>query len=255
MKPVTPKILGFTCDWVGFALDYAGMLRQSYSADITFINLRCSARFDMTDGVQALANGADGIFFALCPLGDCHYESGNHHAVSRINHFKELLQIAGLNPERIGFAHADTTDAVGLKNEIESFCSKIKEIGDLSSQVSDRPELVSRVAAMKRVASSEPVRWTLSKELELVRKGNVFDEKLDPQDYDTMIKHILREEYEKGLILENLKEPCSAVDVAQATGIPAHRVFELIVELERETRASFDRIEHERPLYVEVTDG
>jgi coenzyme F420-reducing hydrogenase delta subunit len=270
MKPVTPsvtpvtpathleskdKLESFTCDWAGFALDFAGMQRMSYPADITFINLRCSARFDLADGVHALSKGADGIFFALCPLGDCHYESGNHHAVSKINHFKSLLQIAGLNPERIGFAHADTTDAVGLKNEIESFCSQVKGFGDLSSQVSDRPELALRVAAMKRVASSEPVRWTLSKELELVRKGNVFDEKLDPQDYDTMIKHILREEYEKGLILENLKEPCSAVDVAEATGIPARRVFELIVELERETRARLDKIRKERPLYVEVVDG
>ena len=255
VTPVTPKILGFTCDWAGFALDYAGMLRQKYSADITFINLRCSARFDMVNGVQALANGADGIFFALCPEGDCHYESGNHHAVSKINHFKELLQIAGLNPERIGFAHADTTDAVGLKNEIESFCSKVKEIGDLSSQVFDRPELVLRVAAMKRVASSEPVRWTLSKELELVRKGNVFDEKLDAEAYAQLVRDLLRTEYHKGLILEQLAEPRNAVEVAQATGIPAHRVFELIVELERETRASFDRIEHERPLYVEVADG
>lgn len=249
-----PKILGFTCDWAGFALDYAGMLRQSYSADITFINLRCSARFDLVDGVEALSKGADGIFFALCSLGDCHYQSGNHHAVSRINHFKYLLEIAGLNPDRIGFAHADTADAVGLKNEIESFCSKVKGFGDLSSQVFDKPELVLRVAAMKRVCTSEPVRWTLSKELELVRKGNVFDEKLDAEQYARLVKDLLRMEYEKGLILELLSEPRSAVEVAEATGLPASRAFELIVELERETRARFEKVENEHPLYVEVAD-
>ncbi|TET21525.1 MAG: hydrogenase iron-sulfur subunit [Candidatus Stahlbacteria bacterium] len=250
-----PKILGFTCDWAGFALDYAGMQRMSYPADIAFINLRCSARFDLADGVQALTKGADGLFFALCPLGDCHYEPGNHHALARINHLADLLEIAGLRRDRVAFYHADTTYAFGLAQAINGFEEKLKEFGTLSSQALGRPELVLRVAAMKRVCTSEPVRWLLSKELELVRKGNVFDEKLDPQDYDTMIKHILREEYEKGLILENLKEPCSAVDVAEATGIPAHRVFELIVELERETRARLDKIRKERPLYVEVVDG
>lgn len=249
------KILGFTCDWAGFALDYAGMLRQSYTADITFINLRCSARFDLVDGVQALSKGAEGIFFALCPLGDCHYESGNHHALSRINHFKYLMEIAGLNPDRIGYAHADTTYAVGLANEIEKFSAKLKELGNLSSEVSQKPELAHRMAAMARVASSEPVRWTLSKELELVRKGNVFAEKLNPEQYDQLVRELLRTEYEKGLILEQLSQPRSAVDVSEAAGLPARRVFELIVELERETRAKLTEIKDERPLYVEVTDG
>lgn len=249
------KIIGFTCDWAGFALDYAGMLRQSYTADITFINLRCSARFDMVDGIEALSKGADGIFFALCPVGDCHYESGNHHALSRIEHFKSLLEIAGLNPLRVGFAHADTTYAVGLKNEIEKFAKNLKELGNLSVEASQRPELALRLSAMSRVASSEPVRWTLSKELELTRKGNVFDEKLDAEQYAQLVRDLLHTEYEKGLILELLAEPRSAVDVSKETGIPAHRVFELIVELERETRAKFTKIENERPLYVEVTDG
>jgi len=228
---------------------------MSYPADIAFINLRCSARFDLADGVQALSKGADGLFFALCPLGDCHYESGNHHAMARINHLADLLEIAGLRRDRVEFYHADTIYAFGLKTAIEEFCGNLKGFGALSLDVSQKPELTMRLVAMRRVVTSEPVRWILSKELELVRKGNVFDEKLDPQDYDTMIKHILREEYEKGLILENLKEPCSAVDVAEATGIPAHRVFELIVELERETRARLDKIRKERPLYVEVVDG
>ncbi len=248
------KILGFTCDWAGFALDYAGMLRQTYSADITFINLRCSARFDLVDGVHALAQGADGIFFALCPLGDCHYQSGNHHALSRINHFKTLLEIAGFDPDRVGFAHADTTYAVGLKNEIEKFCGKIREIGDLSSQLSDKPGLEPRIAALMRTVSSEPVRWTLSKELELVRKGNVFDEKLDEDEYARMVKNLLQTEYHKGLILSQLSKPSSAVDVAEGTGLPAQRVFELMVELERETRAKFTAIKDERPLYIEVMD-
>lgn len=249
------KILGFTCDWAGFALDFAGMLRQSYTTDITFVNLRCSARFDLADGIEALSKGADGVFFALCPLGDCHYESGNHHALSRINHLKCLLEIAGLNPDRIGFAHADTTCAVGLANEIEKFSREIREIGDLSSQVFGKPELSLRVAAMKRVVSSEPVRWTLSKELELERKGNVFGEKLGPEEYERMVRDLLRTEYYKGLILELLSEPHSAVDVAEEAGLPAYRVFTLIVELEREARARFTKIEHERPLYVEVTNG
>lgn len=249
------KILGFTCDWAGFALDYAGMLRQSYSADITFINLRCSARFDMADGVEALSKGADGLFFVLCPLGDCHYESGNHHAVSRINYLADLFEIAGINRDRIAFHHTDTTDASGLVTAMERFAGKLKGLGTLSSQVSDKPELALRLAAMVRVATSEPVRWTLSKELELVRKGNVFDEKLDAADYEKLVKDILRTEYEKGLVLGMLSEPRNAVDVAQATGLSARRVFELIVELERETRARFDKIVNERPLYVEVADG
>jgi len=248
------KILGFTCDWAGFALDYAGMLRQNYSADISFINLRCSARFDMLDGVEALLQGADGIFFALCPLGDCHYESGNHHALSRINHFKTLLEIAGLNPDRVAYAHADTTYAVGLKNEIEAFFVKLKQFGNISTQVSQKPELSLRLAAMKRVCASEAVRWTLGKELELLRKGNVFDEKLDAEQYTRLVKNLLHSEYDKGLILEQLSVPRSAVDVAELTGLTANRVFELIVELERETRAKFNSIENERPLYLEVAD-
>ncbi|NLI99465.1 hydrogenase iron-sulfur subunit [bacterium] len=249
------KILGFTCDWAGFALDFAGMQRMEYSSSISFINLRCSARFDIADGVEALANGADGIFFALCPLGDCHYESGNHHALSRINHLADLMSFAGLKPERIGFYHADTTLAFGLKSAIDKFEGKLKEFGDLSSDVSIKPELTVRVAAMRRTARSQAVRWLLSKELELVRKGNVFDEKLDSSEYEKLVKDTLRAEYRKGLVLEALSEPRSAVEVSALTGLEARRVFELIVELERETRARFDRIEHERPLYVEVANA
>jgi len=248
------KILGFTCDWAGFALDYAGMQRISYPAEVTFINLRCSARFDLADGVEAFAQGADGLFFALCPEGDCHYESGNHHALRRINYLADLLEIAGLGRDRIGYYQADTTKAFGLAKAVEKFNEKLKQFGGLVSEVSDKPELNIRLAAMKRVCVSEPVRWTLSKELELVRKGNVFGERLEQADYDRLATQILETEYHKGLILEMLSEPRSAVQVAEAVGLPAHRVFELIVELERETRAKFTKIEEERPLYVEVVD-
>lgn len=56
------KIVGFLCNWCGYAgADLAGSLRRDYPADIRIIRVPCSGRVNPLLVAKALLDGADGV--------------------------------------------------------------------------------------------------------------------------------------------------------------------------------------------------
>src|SRR3990172_7566460 len=57
-----PKILGFLCNWCGYAgADMAGTSRMTYPANIRIIRVPCSGRVDSLFIIKGFQQGADGI--------------------------------------------------------------------------------------------------------------------------------------------------------------------------------------------------
>ena len=97
-----PKILGFLCNWCCYAgADLAGVSRFQYPPNIRVIRVMCSAKVDPTYVMKALLGGVDGVFIGGCHIGDCHYVRGNFYTRRRVVMLEKVLEIMGVEPERL----------------------------------------------------------------------------------------------------------------------------------------------------------
>ena len=125
-----PKIIGFACNWCTYAgADLAGTSRIKYPADIRVIRLMCTGRIDPAFILRAFFRGADGIFIGGCHPGECHYQSGNFRAKSRVLLTKKLLNQFGLEPERLQIEWISASEGARFAKVVKDFTEKIRSLG------------------------------------------------------------------------------------------------------------------------------
>lgn len=125
-----PIIIAFFCQWsVNGAIDMAGKIRMEYPVNIRVIKVPCSGRVNPLHILQAFMNGADGVIIAGCLEGGCHYINGNLRAKHRVEQLKELLNITGLNGERLEMYLIGFCNSNKLINYMKDFVERIRKLG------------------------------------------------------------------------------------------------------------------------------
>ncbi|MEW6040474.1 MAG: hydrogenase iron-sulfur subunit [Elusimicrobiota bacterium] len=125
-----PKIIGFLCNWCSYAgADLAGSSRLKYSANIKIIKVPCSCRMNPLFVLKAFENGADGVLFAGCHPGDCHYTEGNYYARRRFMVFKKLLEFAGIDPKRFQMSWVSASEDKKWVDVVTKIVDDVKSIG------------------------------------------------------------------------------------------------------------------------------
>ena len=105
MNEWQPKILAILCNWCSYAgADLAGVSRIQYPTNIRVVRIPCSGRVDPLFILKSLQTGFDGILVSGCHPGDCHYLSGNYHARRKFAVLKPLLEVVGIEPDRVQFS-------------------------------------------------------------------------------------------------------------------------------------------------------
>jgi heterodisulfide reductase subunit D len=127
-----PRIVGFLCNWCGYAgADLAGTSRLSYPTNIRIIRVMCSGRVEPVFILNAFENGADGVLVAGCHPGDCHYRSGNQHAEKRIEKTKKLLDLLGIGSDRLRLEWISAAEGEKFASVIKDFTEKLRSKGPL----------------------------------------------------------------------------------------------------------------------------
>jgi F420-non-reducing hydrogenase iron-sulfur subunit len=125
-----PKILAFLCTWCSYAgADLAGVSRIQYPPNIRIIRVPCSGRISPIFLLRALQNGADGVLVSGCHPGDCHYISGNLAARRRFALMREVLQFAGIEPERVQFTWVSASEGGRFASIIEKVVAQVQKLG------------------------------------------------------------------------------------------------------------------------------
>jgi len=125
-----PKIVGFLCNWCCYAgADLAGISRIQYPPDIRVIRVMCSGRLDPTFILEALKNGADGVFIGGCHLGDCHYQHGNYNAMRRFMILKKLLNQFGIDDKRVRLEWVSAAEGEKFAKIMREMSEQIKQLG------------------------------------------------------------------------------------------------------------------------------
>jgi len=128
---MSKNIVAFLCNWCSFtASDLAGTSRLTYDPDVKILRVMCSSRVDPVFIIKALLDGADGVFVGGCHPGDCHYQKGNYYARRKIVLTKKILELAGLNPDRLRLSWISASEGPKFAETMNEFGKKIEKIGN-----------------------------------------------------------------------------------------------------------------------------
>ena len=125
-----PKVLVFACNWCSYAgADNAGVSRIPYSPNVRLLRTMCSGRVHPSFVLKAFVEGSDGVIVSGCHFGDCHYIFGNYRAEEQYGKLKEIVQLLGLEPERIALEWISAAEGPRFAEVINNFVDQIRKIG------------------------------------------------------------------------------------------------------------------------------
>lgn len=125
-----PDILGFCCNWCGYAgADGAGQAKLQYPTNIRIIRMMCLGRVDPYFILHAFECGFDGVVLVGCHIGDCHYVSGNKNAVEVVRHIKGILDTMGLGSKRLRIEEASAAEGPIFAQIVRTFKEELVALG------------------------------------------------------------------------------------------------------------------------------
>ncbi len=129
-KEWEPKIIAFLCNWCSYAgADLAGVSRIQYPSNIRIVRVPCSGRVNPFFIIKSLLRGWDGVVVSGCHPGDCHYVSGNLVARRRFAILQDLLNLFGIDPDRVTFMWSSASEGDRFATLIKKVTNNMKKLG------------------------------------------------------------------------------------------------------------------------------
>lgn len=257
-KNFEPKILGILCNWCSYAgADLAGISRFQYPANLKIMRVMCSGRVDPLLVVEALITGVDGLLIGGCHLGDCHYQTGNYHARLRIKALMEALSYTGLEPERVRLEWISASEGARFAQVVTEYTEQIRGLGPTPVGTEDRrPRILAELKAVRNLVADHRIRLFVGKEIEIVEKGNVYDETIEEERYEELLGHAIRGEYIRNYILVRTeKNPRSVLELAEELSIEPGKILNNVSVLRRKNLLALDHIDGTTPRYLSLVRG
>jgi len=104
-------------------------MRLSYPADIKIIQVPCTGRVDILHLLNAIEDGADGVYVAGCLEGECHYISGNLKARKKVAYVKKTLTEIGIEPERVEMYNLSSAQGARFAEIAREMVDRIRQLG------------------------------------------------------------------------------------------------------------------------------
>jgi F420-non-reducing hydrogenase iron-sulfur subunit len=258
MSEFEPKIIGFLCNWCSYAgADLAGVSRIQYPPNIRIIRVMCSGRVDPVLVLEMFANGADGVMVMGCHPGDCHYVEGNLYEERKIKMLRKLITLTGLEPERLRLEWVSAAEGQRFADVVTEFTEQIKKLGrsPISEENPDQ-KILENLQAARNAASDFRLRVLVGREREVTEKGNVYEEKIPQEQFDSLLDEAVEAEFIRQKIhLLTQAEPLSVKALAETIGMKPAAVLEQIVNMRRRNMIAVDKIKGTTPLYRALEVG
>jgi F420-non-reducing hydrogenase iron-sulfur subunit len=110
----------------------------------------CTGRVDLSHILRAFLKGADGVFIVGCHLNECNYVThGNFHALSMVHICKKLMELIGLNPERLSIQFMSGGEGILFAEVMNEFGKKVTALGPFGkSEGIDKDALKAKIEAV-----------------------------------------------------------------------------------------------------------
>lgn len=253
-----PKIIGFICNWsLPTEMDIASTSRIHGYPKIRIVRVMCVGRIDPVIVLETFARGADGVLVIGCHSPDCHYIEGNLQAERKIKMLKKLISRTGLEPERLRLDWAYASEIERFPKIVDDFRNQVTALGP-SPLAGEEPNknILAEIMAAKAVAGDSRLRTLVGREKQMIEEGNVYNEKVEQEEFDEVMDESIDAEYVRSRIRLLVKDnPMSVEGLAKHLSLDPKKVLRHVVVLRQRGLVALDRIEGEDPLYtaLEVT--
>lgn len=248
MVDFEPKLLGFLCNWCAYVgADLAGVSRYQYPPNMRVIRVMCSGRVDPLLVLKSFKQGIDGVAVLGCHPGDCHYQTGNYEAENKMKMTKHVLEKIGVEPERLYLDWVSAAEGKRFSEVITGFTAKMKELGPITKH----RDFKDRIEIGENIVESVRIRWLVGKQRELLEQGNVYNERLDEDEFLDIIWRNIAAEYDKQRIFSVIKEePQTVSKISKELSIPKYDVSKYLTNMENTGLVTLFDFEGNSPRYV-----
>lgn len=104
-------------------------MRLSYPSHVKIIQLPCTGRIDIIHLLNAVENGADGVYVAGCLEGECHFKQGNLKARKKVEYVKKTLTEIGIEPERVEMFNLSSAQGARFAEIATEMVERIRQLG------------------------------------------------------------------------------------------------------------------------------
>ena len=104
-------------------------MRLSYPSHVKIIQLPCTGRIDIIHLLNAIENGADGVYVAGCLEGECHFRQGNLKARKKVEYVKKTLTELGIEPERVEMFNLSSAQGARFAKIASEMTDRIRQLG------------------------------------------------------------------------------------------------------------------------------
>lgn len=228
------EVMGYACSWGGAAAaDHAGLQGLAYSPRFYLLRMRCIGELDPIIMGRAFLEGANGLMLLGCKPETCHHSYGLDHTWSRSLMIKNLLQLSGLERERISLAHGDLNDPLQFARTVDTFVSTIDRLGPIKKD----PMTLAKLQALYDTLHNARVRWVLGASLRRPWETSYPTDQRHAMDYDMTLTDVITEEFCRTRISNLLKQEARVMrmeEVVEALKVENKQAVECLKDLSRE---------------------
>jgi coenzyme F420-reducing hydrogenase delta subunit/ferredoxin len=244
------EVMGFGCRWGGgAAADNAGVRSIQYSERFYLLPIDCIGQLDPIVMGKAFLEGANGLLLLGCPPEECHHSYGLDHTWSRVLLVKKLLNLIGLERDRIALAHTDLNKPEQLARTVDRFVSMMDSIGPI-----DRTdEMKRKIRDLYDTLSNSRVRWVLGANLRRPWETTYPADQRNALAFDETFSDVIKEEYLRTRVLNYLRKEAKVLhlnDIVSSIGEEKQRVLHCLKDLSDEGMIS--RIYKDRVPYYSL---
>jgi coenzyme F420-reducing hydrogenase delta subunit/ferredoxin len=228
------EVMGYACSWGGAAAaDHAGLQGLTYSPRFYLLRMRCIGELDPIIMGRAFLEGANGLLLLGCKPETCHHSYGLDHTWSRSLMIKKLLELSGLERDRISLAHGDLNDPLQLARTIDTFVSTIDRLGPIKRD----PMTQAKMQALYDTLHNARVRWVLGASLRRPWETTYPTDQRHAMDYDMTLTDVITEEFCRTRITNLLRQEARVMlleEVVEALAVEKKRALECLKDLTSE---------------------
>jgi len=161
---------------------------------------------------------------------------------------EELLELSGIGRDRMALRWVSAAEGQLFANTIKELTETTRKLGPF-----DVGRYSLELAAVSNVLTAPRMRWLAGMDLHVTEHSNVYNDKVDEGFYQNLMHQASRDEYQKALLLETLKEgPLSVREMAGKTGLPVYTVSLRLNDLERRGLAELKGYDGSTPKFIRL---
>ncbi|RLC31657.1 MAG: hypothetical protein DRH32_03905 [Deltaproteobacteria bacterium] len=179
-------------------------------------------------------------------MGDCHYLDGNVQAERKIAMTRKLLDLCGIGKDRLHLYWVSSAEAQRFAETADKVTECVRALGRFDPSGFDL-----ELEAAMRTLDGETVRWTVGKQVGLIREGDVYGRKWDPERLESVLDAVLEREYYKNLICRAIEQGHASVrEISTRIGVDLQKVSYVLTDMEKTGMVEFRDMVDRKPVFA-----